>query len=116
MRKRKLPIGIQTFRAIRDEGCYASVFYSWFAALGVDVSVEDSSSQGGVDMAVRFNRNVYPFEFKVLESSPPGAAMEQLKARGYADKYRHRGEAIWLVAVEFSKEARNLAAFEVERG
>ena len=97
------------------EGYYASVFYSWFAALGVDMTVEDSSSHGRVDMALRFNRNVYLFEFKVLESSLPGAAMEQLKARGYADKYRHRGEAIWLVAVEFSKETRNLAAFEVER-
>ena len=116
MSKRKLPIGVQTFRTIRDEGCYASVFYSWFAALGLDTTVEDSTAHGRVDMAVRFNRSVYPFEFKVLESSPPGAAMEHLKARGYADKYRHRGEAIWLVAVEFSKEARNLAAFEVERG
>ena len=97
------------------EGYYASVFYSWFAALGVDTTVEDSSNQGRVDIAVCFNRNVYLFEFKVLEHSRPGAAMEQLKARSYADKYRHRGEAIWLVAVEFSKETRNLAAFEVER-
>ena len=97
------------------EGYYASVFYSWFTALGLDTTVEDSSSLGRVDMALRFNRNVYLFEFKVVELSPQGAAMEQLKARGYADKYRYRGEPIWLVAVEFSKETRNLAAFEVER-
>ena len=97
------------------EGYYASVFYSWFAALGVNVAVEDSSSLGRVDMAVRFERNVYLFEFKVVELSPRGGAMEQLKARGYADKYRHQSDAIWLVAVEFSKETRNLAAFEVER-
>ena len=111
-----IPYEWHTKNAIASyEGYYASVFYSWFAALGVDITVEDSSSHGRVDMALRFNRNVYLFEFKVLESSLPGAAMEQLKARGYADKYRHRGEAIWLVAVEFSKETRNLAAFEVER-
>ncbi len=97
------------------EGYYASVFYSWFAALGLDVTVEDSSSHGRVDMALRFNHNVYLFEFKVLEHSLPGAAMAQLKTRGYADKYRHRSEAIWLVAVEFSTETRNLAAFGVER-
>ena len=96
------------------EGYYASVFYSWFTALGLDTTVEDSSSLGRVDMALRFNRNVYLFEFKVVELSPQGAAMEQLKARGYADKYRYRGEPIWLVAVEFSKETRNLAAFEVD--
>ena len=35
------------------EGFYASVFYSYFAALGYDVAVEESSSHGRLDMAVR---------------------------------------------------------------
>ena len=30
----------------RYEGYYASVFYSWFAAAGLDVRVEDSTSRG----------------------------------------------------------------------
>ena len=30
----------------RYEGYYASVFYSYFAALGLDITVEDSSSHG----------------------------------------------------------------------
>jgi len=37
----------------RYEGYYASVFYSHFAALGLDVAVEDGSSRGRVDMALR---------------------------------------------------------------
>ena len=97
------------------EGFYASVFYSYFAGLGLDVVVEDSSSHGRLDMALRFNGQVYLFEFKVVELAPGGAAMAQLKARGYADKYRDRGEPIHLIGAEFSKEARNLAAFEVEQ-
>ena len=32
------------------EGYYASVFYSYFAALGLDVTVEDSTSHGRLDM------------------------------------------------------------------
>ena len=99
----------------RFEGYYASVFYSYFAGLGLDVTVEDSTSQGRLDMAVCFNGNVYLFEFKVVELEPAGEAMAQLKERGYADKYRHLGQPIHLVAVEFSKEARNVVAFEVER-
>ena len=39
------------------EGYYASVFYSYFAATGFDVTVEDSSSRGRADMAVRFGGN-----------------------------------------------------------
>ena len=91
------------------------MFYSYFAGLGLDVKVEDSTSQGRLDMAVRFNANVYLFEFKVVELEPEGAAMSQLKERRYADKYRHLGQPIHLIAVEFSKDARNLVAFEVER-
>ena len=98
----------------RYEGYYASVFYSYFAGLGLDVRVEDSTSHGRLDMAVLFNANVYLFEFKVVELEPEGAAMAQLKERRYADKYRHLGQPIHLIAVEFSKDARNLAAFEVE--
>ena len=89
------------------EGFYASVFYSYFAGLGLDVTVEDSSSHGRLDMVVRFNDNVYLFEFKVVELAPEGAAIARLKAKGYADKYRDRGEPIHLIGVEFSKEARN---------
>ena len=99
----------------RYEGYYASVFYSYFAALGLDITVEDSSHHGRLDMALRFNDNVYLFEFKVVELAPEGAAMAQLKDRRYADKYRGLGQPIHLVAVEFSKDARNVAAFEVER-
>ena len=97
------------------EGYYASVFYSYFAGLGLDINVEDSSSHGRLDMAVRFNGHVYLFELKVVETAGAGAAMAQLKDRRYADKYRGAGEPIHLVAVEFSKDTRNVVAFEVER-
>ena len=97
------------------EGYYASVFYSWFAALGLDVAAEEAGSRGRLDMVLRFNGNVYLFEFKVMESAPSGAAMAQLKDRRYADKYRDRGEPIHLIAVEFSSKARNLASFAMER-
>ena len=100
----------------RYEGYYASVFYSYFAALGLDITVEDSTSRGRLDMAVRFNGHVYLFELKVVETAGEGAAMAQLKARGYAEKYRGTGEPIHLVAVEFSRDARNVVAFEVENG
>ena len=97
------------------EGYYASVFYSYFASVGLDIVVEDSSSEGRLDMAVRFNANLYLFEFKVVELAPEGAAMAQLRAKHYANKYRALDEPIHLVAVEFSRETRNLVAFETAR-
>ena len=98
----------------RYEGYYASVFYSYFAALGFDVTVEDSSGAGRLDMAVRTGRHMYLFEFKVRERAVHGAALAQLKARGYADKYRHLGLPVHLVGVEFTMETRNVGGFDRE--
>ena len=98
----------------RFEGYYAAVFYAYFAGLGLDIVVEDSGSRGRLDMTVRFNDNVYLFEFKVVELAAQGGAMAQLQAKGYADKYRALDQPIHLIAVEFSKEARNIVAFEVQ--
>ena len=99
----------------RFEGYYASVFYSYFAAvLGPAVTVEDSSSRGRADLAVRAGGQVYLFEFKVVEQAGPGAALAQLQARGYADKYRGAGAPVHLVGVEFSSASRNVVAFDHE--
>ncbi len=97
------------------EGYYASVFYSYFAGLGLDIRVEDSSSHGRLDMAVLFNGCVYLFEFKVVELASTGAAMAQLQERQYADKYRGLEQPIYLIGVEFSKDERNLTAFDAEQ-
>ena len=98
------------------EGYYASVFYSFFAGRGFDIAVEDSSSRGRADMAIRFDGSVYLFEFKVVDQAGDGGAIAQLRAKGYADKYRHLDQPIHLVGVEFSRAARNIAGFEVEAG
>ncbi len=98
------------------EGYYASIFYSYFAALGLVIAVEDSTNKGRIDMAVCFNGHIWLFEFKVVEMTPEGRAMEQLKTRGYAEKYRGRNQPIHLIGVEFSSESRNIVGFEVEEG
>lgn len=98
----------------RYEGHYASVFYSHFAALGVNVTVEDASHRGKVDMSVDFGGHIYLFEFKVVEQLPEGKALEQIKAKGYADKHRASGKPIHLIGVEFSSVKRQIVAFEVE--
>lgn len=96
------------------EGFYASVFYSYFAALGLDTRVEDATNLGRIDMTLKFQRRIYLFEFKVVESAPEGRALQQIKDRAYADKYRADGLPIYLIGVEFSKEQRNVVGYEVE--
>ena len=119
------------------EGYYASIFYSHFAAMGLDIRLEDVTNHGRMDMTVLFNGRVFIFEFKVVSdraqgkagnktgrgkasggrsggASSKGTALQQIKDRGYADKYRARGEPIHLIGVEFGKDSRNIVGFEVE--
>jgi len=108
-----IPYDWQRNNAIAQyEGYYASVFYSYFAALGLDIRLEDITNKGRIDMAVLFNQQVYLFEFKVVEATPQGKALQQLQDRGYAEKYRSRGEPIHLIGIEFSREQRNVVGFE----
>lgn len=94
------------------EGYYASVFYAYFVASGLDVRVEDATNHGRIDMAVVMQGHIYLFEFKVVESTPKGHALQQLLDKGYADKYRAHGLPIHLIGVEFARDARNVVGFE----
>ena len=98
------------------EGYYASVFYALFAAQDFDVVVEDSSSHGRLDMAVLYeDAGIYLFEFKVVASqAQQGQALGQLWERNYAAKYRKQPGPTYLIGVEFSKETRNIARFDVQ--
>ncbi len=99
----------------RYEGYYASVFYSYFAALGLDITLEDATNQGRIDMTVKFNGHIYLFEFKVVELAPEGRALQQIKDKGYADKYRASEQPIYLIGVEFSRASRNVVGFEISQ-
>lgn len=103
------------------EGYYAAVMYAFICALGIDTVVEDSHNKGRIDMTLRFKlpdgqRQVYIFEFKVLNGDQPdGRAMQQIKDKDYAAKYRDGQNRIFLIGIEFSKMTRNIVGFEWEQ-
>ena len=96
------------------EGYYASIFYSYCAALCNYITLEDTTNHGRMDMTVKFEGRIYIFEFKVVELVPEGRALQQIKDKHYADKYKASGQPIYLIGVEFSKDSRNIVGFEVE--
>lgn len=50
----------------------------------------------------------------VVELVPEGNALQQIKDKAYADKYRALNQLIHLIGVEFSKDERNVVGFEVD--
>ncbi len=103
-------------RLAEYEGYYASIFYCYFAALGLDVRAEDSTSHGRIDMTVKLENRVFIFEFKVVDiDKTPETALAQIRHRRYADKYRADTAEIFLIGVEFDRKERNIVRFEWEQ-
>ncbi len=105
----------------RYEGHYLSVLYAHFNAVGAEVRVEESSSRGQSDLVVRCTGQVVVMEAKVVEGDGESqteaalsTAMQQMKARSYADKYRGRDESVYLMALVFGATMRNLVSLKTE--
>ena len=97
----------------RYEGYYASVFHSFLVGSGLSVRVEDSSASGRLDLAVVVEGAAFLFELKVAERASAGAALAQLRERGYAEKYRRPDGSVHLIGIHFSEETRNVVEFGV---
>ncbi len=96
------------------EGYYASIFYCYFASLGLDVTAEDTTNHGRIDMTLKFNGNIYIFEFKVVELvKDNNSALQQIKDKKYHEKYSDH-QTIYLIGIEFAKDERNIVRFEWE--
>ncbi|MBW2738105.1 MAG: PD-(D/E)XK nuclease domain-containing protein, partial [Deltaproteobacteria bacterium] len=69
------------------EGYYASIFYSYFTAAGLDVTAEDTTNHGRIDLTVKIDDKIYIMEFKVIEvDKTKGSALEQIKRKKYSEK------------------------------
>ncbi|MCL2059987.1 MAG: ATP-binding protein [Oscillospiraceae bacterium] len=97
------------------EAYYHSIFYAVMTILGFDMDVEVSVSKGRIDAVLELADAAYVFEFKYCKCAPDaapadrqalyeatlGEAMAQIKARGYADKYKGSGKTIYQAAFAF---------------
>ncbi len=103
----------------RYEAWYASLLHMCLRAVGVDVRAEDASSHGRADMTVLTGGQVFVLEFKMAEGDGDAeaaldAALAQMRGRGYADRWRGRGEPVHLIGVACGRGARNLLAVRAE--
>ena len=98
------------------EGYYASVFYCYFTALGLDVTAEDATNHGRIDLTVNLEGKVFILEFKVVDlDTGKNSALAQIKAKGYHEKYRGKADEMYLIGVEFNRTERNIVRFEHEK-
>lgn len=94
------------------EGYFASVIYTYLASLGLDITAEDVTNKGRIDLTVKLGHNIYILEFKV---DGTGSALQQIKDKNYKQKYLAEGKDIYLVGIDFDSEMKNISCFEWEK-
>jgi len=94
------------------EGYYASVVYTYLAALGFRIIAEDVTDRGRIDLTLLARDKIYIIEFKVGTEKP---ALEQIKAKRYWEKYLSGDKSIYLIGINFDDKERNITRFEWEK-
>ena len=68
----------------------------------------------GVDCAVRTVDSIYIFEFKLSGSGSAEDALNQIKEKHYAEKYRMDGKKIVLIGSSFDEKTRTIKEWKTE--
>lgn len=97
------------------EGFYASMVYSCFAALGYEVHAEDSTNIGKIDLSINAPDKVIIIEFKLSKYGSAQHALQQIKDKQYADKFKSLSKPIYLIGMSFDEEQKQVKEVMVEQ-
>ena len=93
------------------EGYYASLFYAYLKALGIEIVGEDVTNRGRIDLTIKMPNSIIIIEFKV----DGGDALAQIKEKKYHEKYLDSKLPIYLVGIAFDTKERNITFVESEK-
>jgi hypothetical protein len=91
------------------EGFYASIVYSYFAALGYNLIAEDVTNHGRIDLTMIMPDKIIIIEFKLAKYGSAKQAIAQITSKNYAEKYRSENLPIHLLAIVFDSEQHNVS-------
>jgi hypothetical protein len=97
------------------EGYHHSNVHLILKLIGFDVLSEEQTNTGRIDAVVRFIDSIYILEFKFQKSEDKSQeALDQIKAKEYANKYFVEKKRIYVVGISFSEELRNVNGYKSE--
>lgn len=94
----------------KTEKYYHSLIHLIFSLLSHYIGSEIHTSRGRLDAAVETPEQVYIFEFKL--DKPPTVAINQIKKKGYAEKFLSSGKKILAIGAQLSSEQRGVIKWE----
>lgn len=90
----------------KNEHYYHALLYTLLVSFGADVRAEEPSAKGRCNLTLLMPRGIYVMELKYDATTQE--ALDQIDARGYAEKYRLDGRPVIKVGIAFSSEERNI--------
>jgi Predicted AAA-ATPase/PD-(D/E)XK nuclease superfamily len=90
----------------QTEGLYHGLVHVIFSYLGVFVSSEVHSSIGRADAVVETANDIFIFEFKFNKTAQE--AIEQIKKKNYAGRYKTSGKNITGIGVNFNNDEKQI--------
>ncbi len=90
-----------------NEANFHTIFYLMVNAGGTPAEMELLTCEGRIDMVVETKDRIYIMEFKCNQSAEK--AIEQMKEKNYAEKYKNKGKEIILLGINFDTKKRNIA-------
>jgi len=99
--------GIPYVMHVKKEAYYHSLLHVVCALLGSDVISEVMTSVGRIDMVISLPETIFIIELKLDKSAVE--ALEQIKERRYAEKYRASEKKILLVGFNFEYATKEVS-------
>ena len=98
---------------LREQNYQAAV-YLIFALMGQFVQTEVYCSTGRIDCVVLTADSIYLFEFKLTGNGSAEDALNQIKEKCYAEKYRMDGKKIVLIGSSFDEQKKTVKEWKIE--
>ena len=94
----------------QNEQLYQSLIYAALMGFGADVSAEEQTSDGRMDIVLRLPDTVYIIELKYDKTAQE--AVEQILSKGYAVRYAHDPRPIVAVGLGISHDRRTIDTWQ----
>ncbi len=95
----------------KPEIFYENNLFLILSLIGIDTTAEYHTSEGRIDMVLKFPNYIYVIELKLDHSAKE--ALEQIDSNNYVDPFKFDGRKIIKVGINFSSKTRNIDEIEI---
>lgn len=95
----------------QNEQLYQSLLYAAFLAVGGDISAEEQTSDGRMDLALKMPDAIYILELKYGKTAEE--ATDQIVAKNYAVRFAADDRPVWAVGLNISEDHRTIDSYKI---